>query len=46
MEQIPAFEAFNIKIPKNVNIDIIRRQWQTIFNTPENEHFARLPILM
>ena len=29
----------------NINIDVIYRQWDKTFNTPSNEHFARLPIL-
>lgn len=29
----------------NINIEIIYRKWNKTFNTPDNEHFARLPIL-
>lgn len=29
-----------------VSIDVIYRNWDKVFNTPKNEHFARLPILM
>lgn len=29
----------------NVHIDVINRQWIKEFKTPDNEHFARLPIL-
>lgn len=28
-----------------VNIDVISRIWDRVFNTPDNEHFERLPIL-
>lgn len=47
-EQRPIFDASGLidVIKENrVNIDIIDRQWTTEFNTPNNEHFARLPIL-
>lgn len=42
-EQRPVFEALNIKLPKSIHV--IDRQWTKSFNTPKNEHFARLPIL-
>lgn len=42
--QRPIFDAMNIDL-SNVNIQIIDRQWTKSFNTPDNEHFARLPIL-
>ena len=43
-EQRPIFDAMNIKL-SNANIDIIDRKWDVTFNTPDNEHFCRLPIL-
>lgn len=43
-EQKPIFEAANICLGF-CNIKIIDRQWTSSFNTPSNEHFARLPIL-
>ena len=43
-EQRPIFDAMHIDLSK-VNIDVIDRKWDTTFNTPDNEHFARLPIL-
>ena len=42
-EQRPVFEALNVELPKSIHV--IDRQWTTSFNTPDNEHFARLPIL-
>lgn len=44
-EQKVVFDAFNFNLG-NLNIKVIDRQWDKIFNTPDNEHFARLPILM
>lgn len=44
-EQRPAFDAFNIEFKDFTHINIIDRQWTKVFNTPSNEHFARLPIL-
>ena len=43
-EQRPVFDAMGIDLSK-VNIQVIDRQWTKSFNTPDNEHFARLPIL-
>lgn len=43
-EQRPIFEALNIELPKT--FQVIDRQWTQTFNTPDNEHFCRLPILM
>ena len=43
-EQRPVFDAMNIDLSR-VNIDIIDRKWDIAFNTPDNEYFARLPIL-
>ena len=43
-EQRPIFDAMHIDLSK-VNIDVIDRKWNITFNTPDNEHFARLPIL-
>lgn len=43
-EQRPIFDALNIKLP--LSFAVIDRKWATTFNTPSNEHFARLPILL
>jgi hypothetical protein len=43
-EQRPIFDAMHIDLSK-FNIDVIGRKWDITFNTPDNEHFARLPIL-
>lgn len=43
-EQRPIFDAMNINL-SDINIDIIDRKWDITFNTPDNEHFCRLPIL-
>ena len=43
-EQRPVFDVMSIDLSK-VNIQVIDRQWTKSFNTPDNEHFARLPIL-
>ena len=42
-EQQEAFDS-NCDL-SNINIDVIYRKWDKTFNTPNNEHFARLPIL-
>lgn len=39
-----AFFDSNIDL-SGININVIYRQWDKTFNTPSNEHFARLPIL-
>lgn len=43
-DQKPIFEAMGLHL-ENVNIQVIDRIWDRKFNTPPNEHFARLPIL-
>lgn len=43
-EQRPIFDAMNINL-SNTNINVIDRKWDIVFNTPDNEHFCRLPIL-
>lgn len=30
---------------EGINAEVLGRKWQQVFNTPENEHFVRLPIL-
>ncbi len=42
-EQLDSF--FEIKDTINPSWNIISRTWDSTFNTPENEHFVRLPIL-
>ena len=37
------FERYADWFPKNMQV--IGREWDMVFNTPENEHFVRLPIL-
>lgn len=44
-EQRPVFDALHIESLKDMYIDVIDRQWTKSFNTPDNEYFARLPIL-
>lgn len=43
-EQLPVFDSMKIDL-SSLNINVIVRQWTKTFNTPDNEHFARLPIL-
>lgn len=43
-EQRAIFDSLGINIPSNV--EVIDRQWTSTFETPDNEHFARLPILL
>lgn len=43
-EMKPVFESMHLDLSKR-NINIIYRKWMKTFNTPDNEHFARLPIL-
>ncbi len=43
-EMRQVYDSLHIDMSK-YNIDIIDRQWTKSFNTPDNEHFARLPIL-
>ena len=42
-EQQEFFDS-NIDL-SGININVVYRQWDKTFNTPSNEHFARLPIL-
>lgn len=30
---------------EGINAEVLYRKWQQVFNTPDNEHFVRLPIL-
>lgn len=43
-DQKRIFEAMHIDLI-SCNIEVIDRQWTKSFETPSNEHFARLPIL-
>lgn len=43
-EQRPIFNALKLNL-EGLHINVIDRQWTKSFNTPDNEHFARLPIL-
>lgn len=43
-EQRPIFDAMGLNL-EDANIQVIDRTWDCKFNTPPNEHFARLPIL-
>ena len=43
-DQRPIFDAMGLDL-KDANIQVIDRTWDCKFNTPPNEHFARLPIL-
>jgi len=43
-EQRSKFDNLSISF-KDVNIEVLGRKWQQTFNTPDNEHFVRLPIL-
>lgn len=43
-EQREYFDNLNLPAD-NLNIQVLGRKWQQVFNTPENEHFVRLPIL-
>lgn len=43
-EQRERFNIYNFNL-SNVNIEVLGRKWQQVFNTPDNEHFVRLPIL-
>lgn len=43
-DQRPIFDAMGLDL-KDVNIQVIDRTWDCKFNTPPNEHFARIPIL-
>lgn len=45
-DQQPIYEIAKKHIPQDCKIEVIGRKWSRTFNTPENEHFARLPILM
>lgn len=38
------YEAMKPQIA-GINAEILGRKWQQVFNTPNNEHFVRLPIL-
>lgn len=43
------YEIAKTSFPKDCEIDVISRNWKrwnSVFNTPENEYFARLPILL
>lgn len=43
-DQRHVFDAMHIDLI-SCNIEVIDRQWTKSFETPSNEHFARLPIL-
>lgn len=43
-EQKPIFDALKLNL-EGLHINVIDRQWTQVFNTSDNEHFARLPIL-
>lgn len=45
-DQQPIYEIAKKSLPQDCIIDVIGRKWERVFNTQENEHFARLPILM
>lgn len=43
-EQRKNFEELNLNL-EGINIEVLGRKWQQVFNTPDNEYFVRLPIL-
>lgn len=43
-EQYPIYEALKLNL-SGLHINVINRKWDKVFNTPDNEHFARIPIL-
>ena len=43
-EMRPVFDSMGLDLSRT-SIQVIDRQWEKSFNTPDNEHFARLPIL-
>lgn len=43
-DQKENYESFHWYLPKTWHV--IGRKWDKVFNTPENEHFVRLPILL
>lgn len=43
-EQREYFDSLNLPVD-DLNIQVLGRKWQQVFNTPDNEHFVRLPIL-
>lgn len=43
-DQKESYDYFNWDLPKTWNV--IGRKWDKVFNTPDNEHFVRLPILL
>jgi len=45
-EHKEVYEIAKMSFPKNCEINVIDRKWDTVFNTPKNEYFARLPILL
>ena len=40
------YEIAKKSFPKDCEINVMSRNWDSTFNTPENEYFARLPILL
>lgn len=45
-EHKEVYEIAKISFPKDCEINVISRKWDMVFNTPKNEYFARLPILL
>lgn len=45
-EHKEVYEIAKISFPKDCEINVIGRKWDMVFNTPKNEYFARLPILL
>lgn len=40
------YEIAKRSFPKDCEINVMSRTWDPVFNVPENEYFARLPILL